>query len=144
MYKKILVPLDGTRYSEAIIPHAQALAKNEGAEIVLLTIPINLSVDFIARNPGLTAKAMDETDIATDKYLDGKVAELKKNGAHVSGLIREGLASETILSVAEEIHADVIAMTTHGRTGIKRWLMGSVADEIIHSAHVPVIVVHPN
>jgi nucleotide-binding universal stress UspA family protein len=144
MYKKILIPLDGTRYSEAIIPHAQVLANHEGAEIVLLTVPLNPSIDFINGNPGLTARAVEETEIASGRYLDEKVADLKKKGARVTGLLREGPIPEAILSVAEEIHADMIAMATHGRTGVKRWLLGSVADEVIHSAHVPVILVHPN
>ena len=62
----------------------------------------------------------------------------------MKGMLREGPISETILQVADEVHADMIAMSTHSRTGINRWLMGSVADEVIHNAHVPVILVHPN
>jgi nucleotide-binding universal stress UspA family protein len=49
-----------------------------------------------------------------------------------------------ILKVADEIHADVIAMSTHGRSGIQRWLMGSVADRVVHHSHIPVMLIHPN
>jgi nucleotide-binding universal stress UspA family protein len=144
MSKKILVPLDGSKFAEAVLPHVQTLAKNEGAEIVLLTVPAIPSAEFIARNPGVTRNAIEEIEVKTGKYLDAKIANLKKKGAKVKGILREGPISETILQVADEIHADMIAMSTHSRTGINRWLMGSVADEVIHNAHVPVILVHPN
>ncbi|MEY2817987.1 MAG: universal stress protein [Chloroflexota bacterium] len=144
MSKKILVPLDGSKFSEAVLPHVQTLAKKEGAEIILLTIPVIPSVDFIARNPGLTRNAVEETEVTTGKYLQAKITNLKKKGSKVKGILREGPIPETILEVADEVHADMIAMCTHSRTGINRWLMGSVADEVVHNAHVPVILVHPN
>lgn len=144
MYKKILVPLDGSKFAEAVLPHAQTLAKNEGAEIILLTIPAIPSVDFIARNPGVLRNAIEETEIKTGKYLDTKVTNLKKKGVKVKGILREGPISETILDVANEVQADMIAMSTHGRTGVTRWLMGSVADDVVHNTHIPVVLVHPN
>lgn len=144
MSKKILVPLDGSKFAEAVLPEVQTLAKNEGAEIILLTVPVIPSADFIARNPGLTRKAVEETEVASGKYLDAKVANLKKKGAKVKGILREGPIPRTILQVADEVHADMIAMSTHGRTGVARWLMGSVADEVVHKTHIPVILVHPN
>ena len=144
MSKKILVPLDGSKFAEAILPHVQNLAKDEGAEIILLTIPAIPSVDFISRNPGLTRNAIEETEVKTGKYLEAKLTNLTKKGAKVKGLLREGPVPETILEVADEVHADMIAMATHSRTGISHWLMGSVADEVVHNAHVPVILVHPN
>lgn len=144
MSKKILVPLDGSEFAEAVLPHVQTMAKEEGAEIILLTVPVIPSADFVARNPGLTKNAIEETEVKTGKYLEAKISNLKKNGAKVKGILREGPVPETILEVAEEIHADMIAMSTHGRIGMKRWLMGSVADEVVHNAHIPVILVHPN
>lgn len=144
MSKKILVPLDGSKFAEAILPHVQTLAKDEGAEIILLTIPAIPNMDFIARNPGLTRNAIEETEVKTGKYLEAKLTNLTKKGAKVKGLLREGPIPETILQVADEVHVDMIAMATHSRTGISHWLMGSVADEVVHNAHVPVILVHPN
>lgn len=144
MSKKILVPLDGSKFAEAVLPHVQTLAKDEGAEIILLTIPAIPSVEFIARNPGLTRNAIEETEVKTGKYLEAEITNLKNKGAKVRGILREGPISETILQVADEVHADMIAMSTHSRTGISHWLMGSVADEVVHNAHVPVILVHPN
>lgn len=144
MSKKILVPLDGSEFAEAVLPHVQTMAKDEGAEIILLTVPVIPSADFIARNPGLTKNAIEETEIKTGKYLEAKITNLKKKGTKVKGILREGPIPETILEVADEVHADMIAMATHSRTGISHWLMGSVADEVVHNAHIPVILVHPN
>ena len=144
MSKKILVPLDGSEFAEAILPHVRTLAKNEGAEIVLLTVPAIPSMDFIARNPGLTKNAIEEAEVKSGKYLDASVAKLKKSGAKAQGILREGPVPEIILEVADEVHADMIAMSTHSRTGINRWFLGSVADEVVHNARVPVILVHPN
>ncbi|HNB35488.1 MAG TPA: universal stress protein, partial [Anaerolineales bacterium] len=59
-------------------------------------------------------------------------------------IVQEGAVPETILAVADETHADMIAMSTHGRTGVSRWLMGSVADRVVHYAHIPVMLIHPN
>ena len=69
---------------------------------------------------------------------------LENEHIKATGVTREGPVSETILDVAEETHADMIAMSTHGRTGISRWLMGSVADRVVHYSHIPVMLIHPN
>jgi nucleotide-binding universal stress UspA family protein len=58
--------------------------------------------------------------------------------------MRDGSTPDTILEVAEETHADMIAMSTHGYSGIQRWLMGSVADQVVHYSHIPVMLIHPN
>ncbi len=144
MYKKILVPLDGSSLAEAVLPHAQALAKSENAEIVLLSVPMVPSIDYLARTPALANKIIEDTEIETEKYLEKEEARLKEEGAKVTSLIREGPIPEMILKVADEVHADVIAMSTHGRSGIQRWLMGSVADRVVRHSHIPVMLIHPN
>ncbi len=144
MYKKILVPLDGSPLAEAVLPHAQALAKSEGAEIVLLRVPLTPNIEFLSRNPAIAEKMIEDVEKQTEGYLESEVEMLKKSGAKVSSIMREGSIPEAILAVADETHADVIAMSTHGRSGIQRWLMGSVADRVVHHAHIPVMLIHPN
>ena len=143
MYKKILVPLDGSQLAEAVLPHAEALAKTEGAEIVLLSVPVSPSLEFLARNPSLANKVIEETEAETQAYLEFETAKLEKDGIKVTSIMREGLIPEMILKVADEVHADMIAMSTHGRSGVQRWLMGSVADRVVHHAHIPVMLIHP-
>ena len=69
MYKKILVPLDGSKLAEAVLPHAQALAKSEGAEIVILRVPELPAADLFTRNPAMAKKIVEDSEIETDKYL---------------------------------------------------------------------------
>lgn len=144
MYKKILVPLDGSALAEAALPHAKALARSEQAQIIILRVPELPAPNLFFRNPALATKIIEDAEIETDKYLQEEVAELSREGLKVSSLIREGPVPDTILAVADEVHADLIAMSTHGRTGIERWLLGSVADRIVHHAHIPVMLIHPN
>ena len=144
MYKKILVPLGGSPLAEAVLPHAQALAKSEGAEIVLLSVPVTPNLDYLSRTPGLATQIIEDAERETEAYLKTEVEKLTGEGTKVTSVMREGPIPEMILMVADEVHADVIAMSTHGRSGIQRWLMGSVADRVVHHAHIPVMLIHPN
>lgn len=144
MYKKILVPLDGSELSEAVLPHAKAIAKSEGAEIILLRVPLMPAIEFYSREPLIAAKIFEEEQAEAQKYVNGKMDELKKEKIEVQAITQNGPVPDTILAVAEDSHADMIAMSTHGRTGVTRWLLGSVADKIVHHAHIPVMLIHPN
>jgi nucleotide-binding universal stress UspA family protein len=143
MYKKILVPLDGSPLAEAVLPHAQALAKSEGAEIVLLSVPVTPSLELLARSPGLANRVIEESEKETEEYLEAETVKLTREGSKVTSIMREGPIPEVILKVADEVHADVIAMSTHGRSGVQRWLMGSVADRVVHHSRIPVMLIHP-
>lgn len=144
MYKKILVPLDGSPLAEAVLPHAQALAKSEGAEIIILRVPLTPNEGVFVHNPALAETIIKEIEEEAKNYTEMEVAKLQKEGIQVKGITRDGLVPDTILDVAEETHADVIAMSTHGRTGVQRWLLGSVADRVVHYSHIPVMLIHPN
>ena len=144
MYRKILVPLDGSKVAEGVLPHAKALAYSEGAELILLTVGANPTMEFMFSDPGLAQDAVAEQEERSKKYIADVEADLKAAGFKVSTLLRVGSVADVILGVAEELHVDVIAMSTHGRTGVQRWLMGSVADRVVHHAHIPVMLIHPN
>lgn len=144
MYKKILVPLDGSELAEAVLPHAEALAKSENAELVILRVPNIPAGEYIALDPVVASTIRKDIREEASKYVNEKVDLLKKDHIKATGLTKEGSVPDTILEVAEETQADMIAMSTHGRTGVKRWLMGSVADKIVHHTHIPVMLIHPN
>ncbi len=144
MYKKILVPLDGSELAEAVLPHAEALAKSENAELVILRVPNIPAGEYIAIDPIVASTIRKDIRDEAAKYVNQKVDTLKKDHIKATGLTKEGPVPDTILEVAEETHADMIAMSTHGRTGVKRWLMGSVADKIVRHTHIPVMLIHPN
>jgi len=109
-----------------------------------MRVPLAPNVEFMARNPAMAEKIIEDLEIETKEYLNIETSLLKKGGTKVTSVMREGPIPETILAVAEETHADVIAMSTHGRSGIQRWLMGSVADRVVNHANIPVMLVHPS
>ncbi len=147
MYKKILVPLDGTTLAETVLPYAEDLAKTEDAEIILLTVPNIPRADVFVRNVTM-ASVMEniqrDAEAAAAKYVNDKAEGLKEDHVKVSVMVQEGPVPDAIIQVAEAAHVDMIAMATHGRTGFQRWLMGSVADQIVHGTHIPVMLIHPN
>lgn len=141
MYRKILVPLDGSKTAEGVLPHAKALAYSEGAELVLLTVAANPVMDFAFSDPAIAQNAQREQEEASQKYTARIEEELKEAGFRVSTLLRIGAVADTILNVAEEMQVDVIAMSTHGRTGPARWLLGSIADKVVRNSQVPALLI---
>jgi nucleotide-binding universal stress UspA family protein len=144
MYRSILVPLDGSPLAEAVLPHAEALAKSEHAEIIILRVPNAPVSEFLSRDPMVAEMIHNDMEKESEDYVHDKVAALQKDNIKVTGITRDGPVPDTILEVADETHADIIAMSTHGRTGVSRWLMGSVADRVVHYSHIPVMLIHPN
>lgn len=141
MYKRILVPLDGSKTAEGVLPHTKALAYSEGAEIILLTVAANPTMDYVFSDPGLAERAIQEQQTRSKKYMAEIEGDLKAAGFKVSLLLREGAVADMILRVADELQVDVITMSTHGRTGPARWLLGSVADRVVRNSKVPVLLI---
>ena len=141
MYKKILVPLDGSKTAEGVLPHAKALAYSEGAEIIILNVASNPALEFAFSDPSIAERAVEDQETRAKKYTSEVERQLKADGYKVSSILRDGAPDEVILKVADDTGADVIAMSTHGRTGPARWLMGSTADRIVRNACIPVLLV---
>lgn len=141
MYRKILVPLDGSKTAEGVLPHAKALAYSEGAQLILLTVAANPALDYAFSDPGIAQRAEEEEQSRSKKYMAQVETNLKAAGFKVSVVLRVGAVADVILRTAEELQADVIAMSTHGRTGPARWLLGSVAERVVRSSKVPVMLI---
>lgn len=141
MYRKILVPLDGSKVAEGVLSHAKSLAYSEGAELILLTVGANPALDFAFSDPGLAQSAVTEQEEKSQAYISKIEADLKSAGFKTSFLLRVGAVADVILGVAEELQVDVIAMSTHGRTGPARWLLGSIAERVVHNSKVPVLLI---
>jgi nucleotide-binding universal stress UspA family protein len=140
MFGKILIPLDGSELAEAILPEAETLAKDFGAEVVLLRAHTPQVIPYLTDNPyALADITRYETELAC-AYLDGVADPLRAKGLSVKTIVNEGRAADVILDMAEAVQADLIAMTTHGRSGVVRWLLGSVADGVVRAAKVPVLL----
>ena len=141
MYRKILVPLDGSKVAEGVLPHAKDLAYSQGAELILLNVGANPAMDFAFSDPGIARSAVMEQEERSKKYMDGIERDLKDAGFKTSTVLRVGSVAETILGVADELGVDCIAMSTHGRTGPARWLIGSIADRVVHNSKIPVLLI---
>ncbi|MCL4504483.1 MAG: universal stress protein [Chloroflexi bacterium] len=144
MYKRILVPLDGSTVAEAILPQAQMLAECGGAEIVLLSVIPHPNYDYFIPEPALASAAHENQANECRAYLKRIADRLAGSGLQVRTELCDGPVAEAILDYADSTGADLIAMSTHGRSGLGRWLMGSIAERVMHTAKVPVLLVRPS
>jgi nucleotide-binding universal stress UspA family protein len=136
MLKRILVPLDGSPLAEAVLPEVKELAALHEAEVVLVRVA------WAHAFPGMSAvdaqvRAVDEAQA----YLALVETDLVAHGLSVRSVVRYGHAAEEILDHARVENADLIAMSTHGRSGVRRWVLGSVAETVVRHAAVPVLLV---
>ena len=140
MYKRILVPLDGSKLAEQALPHAVVHAEQFGAEIVLLKVLGPLPEPSMAgRGPVLRAEEASAR-LAKD-YLEGVAAGLREQGLSVQTEPVEGKPYLEIVRFAEEKEIDLIVMSTRGHSGLSRWLLGSVTDRVVRGATVPLLLV---
>ncbi|MCS6774837.1 MAG: universal stress protein [Anaerolineae bacterium] len=143
MFKKILVPLDGSTFSEAVLPYVVELARAHQADVELFCVSVITLPLYPLESPIEFEALVREEERQIRGYLDEQAAKLSGQGVAVTTAVGRGSVPEAILNRASAIKADLIAMSTHGRSGISRWLMGSVADRVLHGAHVPVLLVRP-
>lgn len=140
MFKKILVPLDGSDLAASVLPQVQDLAKSQQAEVVLLTVG-NIGSMVIAAEavPSVVEEVYAAVKGVAQKNLAVIAGELTGKGVKTTTEYREGLPAQGILEYAAESGCDLIAMATHGRSEIA-WILGSVAEKVITHATVPVLL----
>ena len=145
MYQRILVPLDGSALSEAVLPHAEKLARALNMEIILLHVNVSLAPVFDPQISPLAPQPEEVKKMHADEtvYIKNTCARLERDGLRATYLLRDGTVAETILEVAEIEQADMIAMSTHGRTGMLRLLLGSVVEQVVHRSKIPVMLFRP-
>lgn len=142
MYRKILIPLDGSALAEIVFPHARELARNFNSEVVLIHIADKEDSKSL-RLPQAYVDRMAATikrQIAGDRKRRSVNTQVTR-GTKVSGEVAVGSPAEEILRFADRNEIDLILMATHGRSGISRWVMGSVADRVLRSSRIPVLLV---
>jgi nucleotide-binding universal stress UspA family protein len=145
--KTIFVPLDGSGLAEIVLPHVLALAKKLRAEVHLLrvyTLPANAYVvadGVIAQG---AEQYREELQKAADVYLDSKLQTLRAEGLEkITTTSIAGDPALEIIDIARKTRNNLIAMSTHGRSGVGRWLLGSVAEKVIQHSGDPVLLVRP-
>lgn len=137
MIRTVLVPLDGSERAESVLPYAEQIAGRTGAELVLLTAVYLPS----AWGGWPVREDLGKDTIAAQTYLESKQDQLKSRGMNVKTVMAYQPEAESILNAAADEDADLIAMSTHGRSGISRWILGSVADKVLHATHRPLLLV---
>jgi nucleotide-binding universal stress UspA family protein len=143
MYKKILVPLDGSPRSEAILPHVEELASRFEAEILLLRVyePDFSLVDPYGHPPEFYEALQEKWQDEVVSYLEAIKKNLSIKGLTVRTLVEKGPVVSMIINIAERENADLIAMASHGRTGLARVFYGSVAAGILHKVDRPLLLI---
>ncbi len=159
MYQKIMIPLDGSKLAECVLPHAEAFFKNgliKTAVFLRVMEPLPLRLyDDVAESFMTSAyenaygqklatweKLEQERKTAVETYLKQIAAPFTQYGSEVKCEVLEGRVAETIASYAEQNGIDLILIATHGRSGVGRWLMGSVADRVLRSSRIPVMMIN--
>jgi nucleotide-binding universal stress UspA family protein len=146
-YERIVVPLDGSEIAEHALPHALSLARAIHVPIHLIRVvditpltlvsPVGLGVEQAAYSAAL--EGFDAEEEAANEYLEEIRRELKEFGIDVSIEVDRGLVVPTLLDAVRT--QDLLTMTTHGRTGLKRWFFGSVAEQLIRRSTAPILLI---
>jgi nucleotide-binding universal stress UspA family protein len=162
MYKKILVPLDGSKLAEVALPHAEELAKGcDVAEVILVSVTERVrgyraiegssgpgvgsggGWGDSSQSPGqrLVPEATGKKEKQAQRYLDRVAKTLAAKGINVSTDVLLWKPAEAIVGYAKQYECDLIVMASHGRSGPSRWAYGSVADKVLRSSCIPVLMV---
>lgn len=137
MIERIVVPLDGSMTAEAILPQVRRVLYRKDSEIILVrSVP-----------PPITLDGMTQAEVrlgAAREYLLGQAEQLEQQGVRVRSIVRIGSPVRVILEVVESEKGTMVALATHGTTGLRRFLFGSVAEGVIRKSPVPVLLVRPD
>jgi nucleotide-binding universal stress UspA family protein len=152
MFGKILVPLDRSSLAEAVLPSVIEASRHFHSQIVLLqvlsTVPLVAIADSemeqaVLPNISTIAEVLEGEINRAEQYLRRIAARFDGLQVEVSCLVRYGSPADEIIECAREHGVDLIAMSTHGRTGLRRIVLGSVADQVLHRAGIPILLVRP-
>ncbi len=147
MYKKILVPLDGSKLAECVLPHVEDIAKGCNTETVVLIRVVETLYIPITAGEGYSLSARDlqrieeESKTEAARYLNELAGRLKYGKVNIKTEVIVGKSAEIITDYAAGNGVELIAIATHGRSGVSRWVWGSVTDKVLRSSHVPILVV---
>jgi len=146
MYKHIMVPLDGSELAECVLDHVVSIVKGcsvPRVTLVRVVTPLRVyGADLEAPIQGVEAIEQTSMNVAGE-YLAKQAAALKARGIQAETNVQFGIVVDSLLEFADKNGVDLIVIATHGRSGVSRWVWGSVADKLLRSAKVPVLMVRP-
>ena len=141
MYKTILAPLDGSERAEAILPHIEELAKRSGSKVIFMQVIENIRLGFEEEFTFQTKEDYEVIEKLAKDYLADLKDEFRKKGIDTQALTTHGPVVEAIIGAAEREDADIIAIASHGRTGLSRVFYGSVAAGVLHRIDRPLLLI---
>ncbi len=140
MYNRILVPLDGSKTAEAILPFVLEIAGPLDIEVTLLRVVVPVPPSVVEGSRQVVVEDTEARRAEAEQYLDRLAAELRDRGVRVRTVVRRGDPVTEIAAAARELEVDLVAMTTHGRSGLGRLLFGSVTEAVLRSTDLPVLM----
>lgn len=144
MYKKLMVPMDGSELAECVLPHVEAVARAFRAEVEVIRV-IEPIVLLTRGGIALTEKEIKQIEMHSkseaENYLARIIGLLSSKGIKAQSKAIRGKIAESLVDYAKSSGADLIIMATHGRSGISRWFLGSIADRVLRTSHVPVLLI---
>ena len=140
MYKRALVPLDGSSVAETIIPFIVDIAGPLDMEVVLLRVVEPMTPVVIEGSRQIELEDVEARRTDAEEYLAPIAVELRNKAVRVESRVRRGNPTEEIVAAARETGADLIAMSTHGRGGLGRLVFGSVAQAVLRHVDMPVLL----
>ena len=156
MYSCVVVPLDGSALASQVLPYAEMVAKSTGATVLLLRVVNPFPGELVREGmsvyretddqAGALPSAADWEDVLSrinsdaQAYLDQMADTIRSDGVTVETVVKDGDPADCILEEADKDAGTLIAMTTHGRTGVGRWLLGSVTDKMVRSGRHPMLI----
>jgi nucleotide-binding universal stress UspA family protein len=146
MYTKMIVPLDGSPLAECVFSHVEALAKGCLVKQIIFVRAVEpfrypTYAGEVTITPDEVERVNTGNKLDAETYLKQIAARFKYENVHIGWEVLLGTAAERIGEYGTKSHADLIVIATHGRSGVSRWVWGSVADRILRSACVPVLMV---
>ena len=149
MYQIILVPLDGSARAEHILPHVENLAIQYNSKVILIQVmePLQIANPSLHVTSALTdtvkesLKDFNRRYEEINTYLSGRMGEFREKGIDVRKFVEQGPVVDTIISVAQRENADLIAMASHGRSGMSRVFYGSVAAGVLQQIDRPMLII---
>jgi nucleotide-binding universal stress UspA family protein len=147
MYRKILVPLDGSTLAEYTLAHAIHMAKTYPVELLLLKVVEEVEEFGVVDEPSkvtehrLIPETIAEFEEQARRYLDKLVKIIEKQGIKVTTDVQYGEPAECIITSATLSNCDAIVMSSHGSSGVKKWTHGSVAEKVFRASPIPLLMV---
>jgi nucleotide-binding universal stress UspA family protein len=152
MYKKIMVPLDGSELAECVLPHVEGFIANCQVSTIVFVRAVKpepmvsrgayssgeVNITVIEEN---NKKIEEEKKISAGKYLESVVNRINHDGVEFQTEVLLGTVAESLIDYTESNNVDMILIATHGRSGVSRWVRGSIADRILRGSSIPVLMV---